>query len=185
MFNFEANGYAALADFFDFCRNLEYGWVDAKGRKHHGPNNSPEYHLQTPAETMARRIGICWDQTELQRAWFTAHDYDTFSFADICYDCGQQAITEIITHAILNSEKSDFAPCFDKTTERVFQLADLATFTEKLAFKLKNGIKLNRSEEIFFFEKWARADSETSKWKIAKSNVPSNLRMTVHVLGLP
>ena len=75
-----------------------------------------------------------------------------FSFADICYDCGQQAITEVITHAIANSEKSDFTPCFDKNAERAFQLADLATFTEKLAFKLKNGIKLNRSEEIFFLK---------------------------------
>lgn len=80
MSNFTTYHLDTLPEFFDFCRNLEYGWVDAKGRKHHGPNNSPEYHLQTPDETLQRQIGICWDQTELQRAWFTARNYETTSY---------------------------------------------------------------------------------------------------------
>ena len=75
-----------------------------------------------------------------------------YDLVSVCYDCGQQAITDVITRAIEYSEKSDFEPCFNKVTERPFQLADLATFTEKLAFKLKNGLKLTRSEEIFFLK---------------------------------
>lgn len=78
--DFSAYHLDTLDDFFNFCRNLEYGWIDDSGHKHHGPNNSPEYHLQTPTETLSRKIGICWDQTELQRTWFTSHGYNPTSY---------------------------------------------------------------------------------------------------------
>lgn len=57
MLDFSIHHLDTLSNFFDFCRNLEYGWVDTNGRKHHGPNNSPEYRLQTPSETLSRQIG--------------------------------------------------------------------------------------------------------------------------------
>ncbi len=71
---------ATLLDFFEICRQLEYGWVDHSGVKHHGANNSPEYFLQTPEEVLNSEIGICWDQTELQRAWFIEHGYEVQTF---------------------------------------------------------------------------------------------------------
>ena len=80
MLDFSIHHLDTLSNFFDFCRNLEYGWVDTNGRKHHGPNNSLEYRLQTPSETLSRQIGICWDQTELQRAWFTTHGHTATSY---------------------------------------------------------------------------------------------------------
>lgn len=114
MFDFETDNSATLTDFFDFCRNLEYGWVDSKGRKHHEPNNSPEYHLQTPAETMTRQIGICWDQTELQRAWFTMHNYDIASYL-LYYDLGETCPSHSILVYRDGNQFCWFEPMFNNT----------------------------------------------------------------------
>lgn len=80
MIDWTKYGCEDLAGFFEFCRNLEYGWVDRKGEKHKGANNSDEYALQAPAELVESRIGICWDQTELQRAWFETHGYEVETY---------------------------------------------------------------------------------------------------------
>lgn len=80
MIDWPKYGCGDLVGFFEFCRNLEYGWVDQNGIRHEGANNSDEYALQTPMELMKSRVGICWDQTELQRAWFKVHGYEVETY---------------------------------------------------------------------------------------------------------
>ena len=35
------------------------------------------YRLMSPEETMRRKHGVCWDQSELERVWFEANGYET------------------------------------------------------------------------------------------------------------
>lgn len=62
-----------LDQLFDFCRELKYGWVDQAGKRHLGPNDQPGFRLQSPSAVLESRLAICWEQTELQRAWFMQH----------------------------------------------------------------------------------------------------------------
>ena len=112
--DFTALGCDTLNQFFDFCRKLEYGWVDAAGRRRKDPNHSPEYHLQTPIETISRRIAICWDQTELQRAWFITHNYDCFSLL-IYYDLDNSCPAHSILVYREGKQYCWFEPMFNQT----------------------------------------------------------------------
>lgn len=80
MWNFKETGLRTIDDLYDFCQNITYGWIDRVGQKHYEPNSSEEYFLQSPGEVLQNKIGICWDQTELQRAWFVAHGYDVKTY---------------------------------------------------------------------------------------------------------
>ena len=70
--DFERYQITNLDSLYDFCQSIDYGWVDRSGRKHFETNHSATYFLQSPAELLQNQIGICWDQTELQRAWFSS-----------------------------------------------------------------------------------------------------------------
>lgn len=89
MLDWSKYGCEDLTGFFEFCRNLEYGWADQDGKRHHGVNDN-RYYLQSPADLLESRIGICWDQTELQRAWFETHGYEVKTYLlyyELSEDC--------------------------------------------------------------------------------------------------
>lgn len=67
-----------IEDLFNYIlKEIRYGWIDTKGKEHFGCNdNDLEYHLQTPEETLKRKIGICWDTCELLRYYFENNDYE-------------------------------------------------------------------------------------------------------------
>lgn len=71
-----------IEEFFHFCQNnIKYGWIDQKGNKHSGINDAQDYSLQSPQELMNSELGICWDRTELYRAYFqnmTNLKYETY-----------------------------------------------------------------------------------------------------------
>jgi hypothetical protein len=60
---------------------IKYGWLDSKG-KYHGTDEDDDknlffqqYHLQSAAQVIKSKVGVCWDQAELERYWF-AHEHD-------------------------------------------------------------------------------------------------------------
>ncbi len=66
-----------IDELFDYIKSeIRYGWIDTKGVKHYSSDNDDlEYHLQTPEETLERKIGICWDICELLRYYFEKNNY--------------------------------------------------------------------------------------------------------------
>ena len=56
----------------DILNEIEYGWIDKNNNKHNEVNNlfSDNYILQSPEEVLKNKIGICWDQVELERYLF-------------------------------------------------------------------------------------------------------------------
>lgn len=48
--------------------DIEYGWCDSDGKKYYDNNLfDKKYRLQSPDEILSSKIGVCWDQVELER----------------------------------------------------------------------------------------------------------------------
>lgn len=52
--------------------NIEYGWIDKSNNKHYivDEKYANNYKLQSPEEITKTKIGVCWDQVELERSFF-------------------------------------------------------------------------------------------------------------------
>ncbi|MEG0026197.1 MAG: metallophosphoesterase family protein [Bacilli bacterium] len=78
---FKENNLTNIKNFFEFCKNnFDYGWTDRKGARHYESNNSKKYFLQSPLDLLESKISICWDRTELYRAFFSRLmiEYETY-----------------------------------------------------------------------------------------------------------
>lgn len=73
---------------------IKYGYVDTKGNKHVNENNMNmiDYKLQSPIEVAKSRIGICWDQVELERYLLLKNGITSESYF-ICYYDGDNCPT--------------------------------------------------------------------------------------------
>ena len=66
---------------------IQYGWVDNAGAKHADMAEFAEkYILQMPDELLKSRLGVCWDQVELQRKLFNDCGIAVRSFFIVHYD---------------------------------------------------------------------------------------------------
>lgn len=69
---------------------IEYGWVDKKGEKHTKlAGFADNYILQTPEELKKNKLGVCWDQVELERYYFKEKGIDIKSYFIVYYDGGK------------------------------------------------------------------------------------------------
>ncbi len=80
---------------------IEYGWVDVSGKKHNSSDEdfSDNYRLQSPTEIINSRVGVCWDQVELERFYF--NDWKIQTYFIIHYD-----ENKCPTHTFLTYEKN-------------------------------------------------------------------------------
>lgn len=53
-------------------KDIDYGWIDRYGKIHPEVDDDffAGYKLQTPEETLETKVGVCWDQVELERKLF-------------------------------------------------------------------------------------------------------------------
>jgi hypothetical protein len=63
--------------------NIHYGFVGKNNQRVYTPEDedmdkdiNDEYFLQSPEELINSGHGVCWDMTELERDWFTKHNYN-------------------------------------------------------------------------------------------------------------
>ncbi len=73
-------------DIMEVMKTIEYGWVDIDNNKHNKISRImlEKYKLQSPEEVLKNKIGVCWDQVELQRYLFNKIEYDVKTYF-ICY----------------------------------------------------------------------------------------------------
>lgn len=63
-------------DLLKWMDSIQYGWIDHKGNIQGTGIEDDErdfykyYRLQSPKKLAQSRVGVCWDQTELERRWF-------------------------------------------------------------------------------------------------------------------
>lgn len=84
--------------------NVDYGWVDKKNNKHNHIDNlyAENYKLQSPQELIKSRLGVCWDQVELERYYFKNHICNCKTYSIIYYDKHKCP-----THTFLTYEKDN------------------------------------------------------------------------------
>ncbi|MDD3392026.1 MAG: hypothetical protein PHE54_00535 [Bacilli bacterium] len=72
----------------DNMKDIEYGWVNINGVKNTEINNlfSKSYVLQSPPELIKNKIGICWDQVELERFYFNENGLNIDTYFVVHYD---------------------------------------------------------------------------------------------------
>lgn len=80
-----------IQEFLNKMKDIEYGWIDKDGHKYinHIVKNKflTDYYLQKPSEVWKNHIGICWDQVEVEREFFTKNNIP-FKSILIFYDDG-------------------------------------------------------------------------------------------------
>lgn len=59
-------------------KEITYGWVDVNGNKHEDVDASYAtlYRLQGPESLLTSKYGVCWDQVELERYYFSLSNYE-------------------------------------------------------------------------------------------------------------
>ena len=106
-------------EFAEFVFNIDYGYIDTKGEKHLGKFTNPceNYHLQTSEELINSKVGLCFDNVELLREYFTIRGiqcesyymeyrkngiYESYAFMiyrknNLWYECPDNTWAELVT----------------------------------------------------------------------------------------
>ncbi len=76
--------YYEMNEVMEIMDDVDYGWVDKNKNKHPEVDDLFEnnYCLQSPKELLKSKLGVCWDQVELERYFFKSRDIKTYF---ICY----------------------------------------------------------------------------------------------------
>lgn len=84
--------------------NIEYGWIDKNNSKHTIVDETylDNYVLQAPKEIIKNKIGVCWDQVELERYYFKGNDWNVKTYFIVHYDNDKCP-----THTFLTFEKNN------------------------------------------------------------------------------
>lgn len=78
-------------DFLDIVNekmnDIEYGWIDKDGNRHKKIDGfGEEYILQMPDQLLKSKLGVCWDQVELERKLFAEKKIKTNTYFIVHYD---------------------------------------------------------------------------------------------------
>jgi len=71
-----------------------------------------KYFLQSPKEVIKNKVGICWDQVELERYYFKSNDWNVKTYFIAYYDGGGCP-----THTFLTYEKNSKYYWFEHSWE--------------------------------------------------------------------
>ncbi len=70
-------------ELLEYMKEIKYGYVGKNNGKvyEYGDDDfdadfPDEYFLQRPEQLLESKHGVCWDQVELERDWFSKHDCD-------------------------------------------------------------------------------------------------------------
>ena len=105
----QANGQLGIWSYYDeveimnLMNDIDYGWIDRDNNRHMDVDDdfSNNYILQSPKELMINKIGVCWDQVELERYYFKGNSYNVKTYFIVHYDADRCP-----THTFLTYEKN-------------------------------------------------------------------------------
>lgn len=98
-----------LLDYME--KNIEYGYVGKENNHVYSSGDvnfdhdfNTEYFLQTPEQLLSSKHGVCWDQIELERFWFSKKliDFKTYFLV-----FAKQAANNLPTHTFLVYKNND------------------------------------------------------------------------------
>lgn len=116
-------------DVMKLMNDIEYGWVDKYNKKHFVVDNtySENYILQKPQEIIKNKIGVCWDQVELERYYFKGNDWNITTYFIVHYDDNKCP-----THTFLTYEKNNKYYWFEHSWEIFRGIHEYNSITELL-----------------------------------------------------
>jgi hypothetical protein len=106
----KAKGQLNIWDYHDeqevmnLMNNIQYGWMDKLNNKHYEVDSTyaDDYKLQSPKEVIKNRLGVCWDQVELERFYFKNNVINVKTYFLVHYDNDKCP-----THTFLTYEKDN------------------------------------------------------------------------------
>lgn len=115
---------------------IDYGWVDKNGHCHYDFDQSfgINYSLQAPKEVKTNKIGVCWDQVELERYYFQNWFIKTYFIV-------HYVDNKCPTHTFLTYEKNNKYYWFEHSWERFKGIHEYTTQKELLIDVKKKFIK--------------------------------------------
>ena len=102
-------------EIMSLMKDIDYGYVDKDNNKYYTITKDFEtkYILQSPKETKINKVGVCWDQVELERYYFRATGYNIKTYFIVSYDNDKCP-----THTFLVFEKDNNYYWFEHSWER-------------------------------------------------------------------
>ena len=75
-------------EIMNIMEKIKYGWLDKNNKVHHEVDNnfSDSYVLQSPTQVLENKIGVCWDQVELERYLFKETSLEITTYFIVHYD---------------------------------------------------------------------------------------------------
>lgn len=118
----------------DLMNAIDYGWLSKDNKIYSNVDEtfSNNYILQSPKEIIKNKIGICWDQVELERYYFKANDWNIKTYFLVHYD-GDKCPT----HTFLTYEKNNKYYWFEHSWERFRGIHEYKSLKE-LLFDIRN-----------------------------------------------
>ena len=77
-----------MNNIIDGLSKIEYGWLDKNNNIQKEVNNlfSDNYILQSPEQVIKNKVGVCWDQVELERKLFEKKNIKFNTYFIVHYD---------------------------------------------------------------------------------------------------
>lgn len=77
-----------IDDILVIMNDIRYGYMDIKNKIHDYADDdfSELYKLQTPQQTLENKVGVCWDQVELERYLFKKKNIKFKTYFMVYYD---------------------------------------------------------------------------------------------------
>lgn len=114
--------------------DIEYGWIDKHNEKHSivDESYSNNYILQNPREVIKNKVGVCWDQVELERYYLKANNWNIKTYFLVHYD-----ENKCPTHTFLTYEKNNHYYWLEHAWESFKGIHEYKTLKE-LLLDIKN-----------------------------------------------
>ena len=121
-------------EIMDLMKDIEYGWVDEQNNKYMKVDDSfkDKYILQSPKDILKSKVGVCWDQVELERYFFKNYVPSVKTFF-IVYDDNDKCPT----HTFLIFEKNNKFYWFEHSWE-IFRGIHEYSSLNQLLLDIKN-----------------------------------------------
>lgn len=148
-------------EIMELMNNIEYGWIDKDHNKHNHLDDSysKTYMLQSPSELIRNKLGVCWDQVELERYYFS--NIDTKTYFIVYYDKDKCP-----THTFLTYIKDNKHYWFEHSWER-FRGINEYNSEEELLLDVKNKfikyeLKNDIDEDFLVIYQYSKPDNNIS-----------------------
>lgn len=116
-------------DVMNLMENIKYGWVDKNCNKHDFIDElfSNAYILQAPNDIVKTKVGVCWDQVELERYYFNGNAWNIKTYFIVHYDGNKCP-----THTFLTYEKNNKYYWFEHSWEKFRGIHEYNSINELL-----------------------------------------------------